>query len=348
MLRALRDGYLQEIERSTETNRRCSMHNAKHDFYKHTRVTNLGQEESGWTQQGVMNVYENSSDDEDYFGEQKEVQAEIDALKSAHHWINPAHWAAEKESLAQNHLGQEVDLRIPRGRNGHPISWETVKKMLGDESNLRESCPEAQDSQRKYDLGKLDPTQRAFADRVLGWGAEVCGCYKDVEKDGVPRNLPILRMWLCGSAGSGKSTTLKTIVFHFRAVFSEANVPCKIELTAYTGVAAFNIGFGARTTCSAFQIFPNAAWTAELSGKKEKLLEQQWANVELLIVDEISFIGRALFARMHYRLQQGRRSYFANTAKDRQFCQRSPVLPIRKHIHYLGRGIWAARADRRF
>ena len=41
-----------------------------------------------------------------------------------------------------------------------------------------------------------------------------------------------------------------------------------------------------------------------------------WDNVVLLIVDEVSFIGRALFARMHFRLQQAKRPYFTERSID--------------------------------
>ena len=93
-------------------------------------------------------------------------------------------------------------------------------------------------------------------------------------------------------------------------------MPAKVELTAYTGVAAFNIGFGARTSCSAFQVFPNAAWKPELDGAALRKLEDTWQDVLLLIIDEISFIGTAFFARMHIRTQQGRRAYFSERALD--------------------------------
>ena len=89
-----------------------------------------------------------------------------------------------------------------------------------------------------------------------------------------------------------------------------------IELTAYTGVAAFNIGFGAKTACSSFSIFPNAAWKNELEGERCRRLEQQWGSVVLLIVDEVSFIGRAFFARMHFRLQQAKRRFFSEAGLD--------------------------------
>ena len=36
----------------------------------------------------------------------------------------------------------------------------------------------------------------------------------------------------------------------------------------------------------------------------------------LLIVDEVSFIGRSFFARMHFRLQQGRRRFFSEAGLD--------------------------------
>ena len=43
-------------------------------------------------------------------------------------------------------------------------------------------------------------------------------------------------------------------------------------------------------------------------------LEKQREIVVLLIVDEVSFIGRAFFHRMHCRLQQAKRAFFAERA----------------------------------
>jgi hypothetical protein len=130
------------------------------------------------------------------------------------------------------------------------------------------------------------------------------------------KRVPLLRICLGGSAGSGKSTTLRTVLQHLRLLFQKENVQATVELTAYTGVAAFNIGFGAKTACSAFNIFPNAKFQKELKGDKFRVLEKQWENVVLLIVDEVSFIGRAFFYRMHCRLQQAKRGYFAELGCD--------------------------------
>ena len=139
---------------------------------------------------------------------------------------------------------------------------------------------------------------------------------KDIKNTGRMRSVPKLRAWLGGSAGSGKSTTLKTCVAHVRLLFRQADIPATVALTAYTGVAAFNMSFGAKTACSTFQIFPNAPWKKELSGESLRKLEAQWSKVVLLIVDEVSFIGTAFFARMHYRTQQGKREYFSTAALD--------------------------------
>ena len=107
---------------------------------------------------------------------------------------------------------------------------------------------------------------------------------------------------------------MKTVVQHVRLLFQRETIDATVELTAYTGVAAFKIGFGAKIACSTFRVFPNAPWKNELKYDAFRRLEEQWKSVVLLIVDEISFIGRAFFARMHIRLQQANRRCFSEAA----------------------------------
>ena len=262
---------------------------------------------------GVVNRCEDSDDDDEaYSGEQKEINQELKELRVVQHWINQSGWDTDSEGRAMSSaLGKEVELRL---------DWDAVAQQLakGAEASLEDGPAIVREDVvlNDYPLDSLDPTQRAFADRVLLWGDELVKVYKQVQKDGKRRKIPKIRSWLCGSAGSGKSTTLKTIVQHLRLKFQSAKVPATVELTAYTGVAAFNIGFGAQTACSSFQASPNAAWRKELTGEKLKRLEKQWEHVALLIVDEISFIGSAFFPQMHHRLQQGKRRYFSEMAVD--------------------------------
>ena len=53
-----------------------------------------------------------------------------------------------------------------------------------------------------------------------------------------------------------------------------------------------------------------------MSGQALRKLEEQWGNVVLLIVDEVSFIGRAFLACMQHRWQQGKRGSFAEASLD--------------------------------
>ena len=80
------------------------------------------------------------------------------------------------------------------------------------------------------------------------------------------------------------------------------DVDAAVELTAYTGIAAFNTGFGATTCCSSFSISGCGAWKKEVKGDAARRSEQQWRSVVLLIVGEISSIGISIFARMHFPL----------------------------------------------
>ena len=68
--------------------------------------------------------------------------------------------------------------------------------------------------------------------------------------------------------------TLKTIVQHVRLCFQKEEIDAKVALTAYTGVAPFNIGFGAKTACSAFNVSPKAKWKSELDGEAARKLER--------------------------------------------------------------------------
>ena len=312
VLTLLYKGNVAEVDRHAEQQRKAGPHNVRPDYYRHTRCTNVAQEESSALPAGVISINEDSEDADAYGGEQKEIARELDELRAAQHWVNQEGWDAQGEGRAVSKAtGREVDLRL---------DWSEAQKKLaeGIEKGV-DAAPARVDKAvvlRDYALENLDPTQRAFVERVLKWARELVAAYKEVHATGKQRRLPRLRTWLGGSAGSGKSTALKTVVQHVRLLFQEEKVDASIELTAYTGVAAFNIGFGAKTAVSSFQIFPNAAWKAELTGEAARKLERQWENAVLLIVDEISFIGRAFFARMHFRLQQAKRRFFSEAALD--------------------------------
>ena len=160
---------------------------------------------------GVINTYEDSEDDAAYTGEQKEIQREWQELRAVESWINQEGWDADAEARAWSEKTQRhIDLRL---------DWTEVNRKL-----TQGKSPQKQQSlggDQVPDLDMLDPTQRAFADRVLKWANELVDVYKHNKATGSWKSPPKLRTWLCGSAGSGKSTTLKTAVQHIRLLFQQ-------------------------------------------------------------------------------------------------------------------------------
>lgn len=150
-----------------------------------------------------------------FLGDQKEINKELEEIRVAQHWVNQEGWdVASEAQVHSKSTGKVIDLHL---------DWGAVKKALADGHD------EAGDSDmshvdevtvlRDYSLEKLDPTQRVFADRVLKWAGKVADVYDNVRSDGRHRSVPLLRSFLGGSAGSGKSTTLRTIVQHTRLLF---------------------------------------------------------------------------------------------------------------------------------
>jgi hypothetical protein len=135
----------------------------------------------------------------------------------AQHWVNQEGWDVASEAhVPSKSSGKVIDLHL---------DWGAVQRTLAD------GHKEAGDSDTSHvdegtvlsdhSLEKLDPTQRVFADRVLKWASKVADVYDKVRTDGRHRTVPLLRSFLGGSAGSGKSTTLKTIVQHTRLMFEK-------------------------------------------------------------------------------------------------------------------------------
>jgi hypothetical protein len=254
ILKMLYKGNLEEANRQEAQKRKSHCVSHKHNVYRNTRCTSTAQEAQSALPAGVINTFEDSEDDEAYTGEQKEIQRECQELRAVESWINQEGWDAAAEARAwSSKTIRTTDLRLV---------WGDAKEKLSANNGGTRETKQVLESEvlRDYDLEKLDPTQRAFADRVLLWARELVQVYKQNKTTGKWTKPPQLRTWLCGSAGSGKSTTLKAVVQHVRLLFQTENVDATVELTAYTGVAAFNIGFGAKTCCSSFGISGSGAW----------------------------------------------------------------------------------------
>lgn len=93
------------------------------------------------------------------------------------------------------------------------MDWTDVKHKLKAGTEPDDETAVARlvrtDVESEYPLESLDPTQRVFAHVVLKWIQDLARAYEQVRATGKAQSKPKLRAWLGGSAGSGKSTTLK-------------------------------------------------------------------------------------------------------------------------------------------
>jgi hypothetical protein len=131
LLRQLRGAAkLEELDRSSEVQRKSTVVKAKHNCYKQTKVTSHAQEEQSALPAGVTNVYEDSTDEEDFVGEQKEIEKETQALRAAQQWVNQEGWDVAGEANAIDAHGATVDLRVPTDAEGHALTWDDVQRQL--------------------------------------------------------------------------------------------------------------------------------------------------------------------------------------------------------------------------
>ena len=123
ILRMLYQGNVAETSRQEEVTRMLKVFNRRHGFYKKTWVTSLAQETARvHPGAGAMNVYEDSSDQDAYMGEQREIQREMEELRRVKDWINLDGCDAAAEARAvSSATGQELDLRL---------DWGEVRKKL--------------------------------------------------------------------------------------------------------------------------------------------------------------------------------------------------------------------------
>ena len=119
-----------------------------------------------------------------------------------------------------------------------PVSQDGATEQEWEEALRRHPNPN-REQEASVSLDDLDPTQRDFAEVVLSWARSMAYA----QKFGRPH--PQLQAVLLGTAGTGKTTTLKAVLQQLEAL-PESPVR-KYLVCAFTGVAASSVGSGART-----------------------------------------------------------------------------------------------------
>ena len=104
--------------------------------------------------------------------------------------------------------------------------------------------------------------------------------------------LPLLRMIVSGTAGTGKSYLIHCL----RLLLGD-----KVCVTASTSVATCNIeGYTLHSLLS----LPTKGEYKDLEGEHLHHMQQSLAGMEYLIIDEMSMVGRKMLGQVDKRLRQ--------------------------------------------
>ena len=159
---------------------------------------------------------------------------------------------------------------------------------------LQEDYPEYSDESLKKD--NLDEYQLFFVTLVLDHVERIL----DAWRQNMPEPEP-LRLMLLGTAGTGKSTATKTLLQELRRRLKNHDLEAEfVKVAAPTGTAAFNVRFNATTIHRLIHWFTPKFWSEISDEQKLFKLQKQLGQTRLVVIDEISMVGRTMMGRIAY------------------------------------------------
>ena len=121
---------------------------------------------------------------------------------------------------------------------------------------------ERKDTEVAYDRPDLtkeklnDIYQRLFIELVQDHAAQVLQHLDD------PGAVPPLRLYLLGTAGTGKTTAVQTLLQELKRILRGSGIENEfVRVAAYTGCAAYNVRFGASTLHRLFDMRNPVSYT---------------------------------------------------------------------------------------
>ena len=121
-----------------------------------------------------------------------------------------------------------------------------------------------------------------------------------------------LRLLLLGTAGSGKTRAVQTVLQELLRALATADLPAKVDRAAFvrvgapTGTAAFNLRFQATTIHRLIHWFTPPYFRELNSDAALHKLQKHLEHTQLLILDEMSMIGRQMMGRIDSRFHQAK------------------------------------------
>ena len=116
--------------------------------------------------------------------------------------------------------------------------------------------------------------------------------YTTVQQHYHAANPPPLRMIVSGTAGTGKSYLIHCLQLLLQQ---------QLRVAAPTGVAAFNVD---GHTLHSLLSLPTRGDFKDLEGERLNKLQQSFANIKYIIIDEMSMVGRKTLGQVDRRLRQ--------------------------------------------
>ena len=253
----------------------------------------------------------------------KETRSEWDALNPFVSHLNPS---AISAALARSVL-PDTHVKTLRSTQGGLSHEEASALVAAPSATSASAAGSASNGPR------MDPTQQSFVDHMAVWRDAYVNC-PDIcqsnlplpsDKDG-PWQLcgPVL---LLGTAGTGKTTTMQAANQHLE----NHGLKGRIVRAAYTGVAASNMGSGARTIVSLFRLKTNRGTgpLQPLSDDDMQSMATELGDMAVLELDELSMIEKLVLGHIHLRLQQWRFACYHPHCCDRSSpCRCGARLPF--------------------
>ena len=116
-----------------------------------------------------------------------------------------------------------------------------------------------------------------------------------------------LRLMLLGTAGTGKSTATKTMLQELRRRLRKHTLEVDFfKVAAPTGTAAFNVRFNATTIHRLIHWFSPKHWSEISDADKLLRLQKHLGETRLVVIDEISMVGRTMMGRIASRFDQAK------------------------------------------
>ena len=230
---------------------------------------------------------------------------------------NPDSWCVENREKWQLHSalgpnlnpeGFEYKAKEAMQEQVNPVDFDYSEAARGiDIDDLEKRWQDIQDDYPQYQdesltLDAVDEYQLLFISVVLEYVEKLLEAMDRQLEEPEP-----LRLMLLGTAGTGKSPATKTLLQELRRRLHGHKLEVDFfKVAAPTGTAAFNVRFNATTIHRLIHWFTPKYWNEDVSQDKLYKLQQALGNTELVVIDEISMVGRQMMGRIDSRLSKAK------------------------------------------